>query len=161
MPFTVHCTSCPYWLYYTPSSVDWYVSHLGAKMFFQSHLAPLSPLTFFITSLTLFGPFSHVDYAFPYLSIIISMISNAAHFSMKLEQNMKSLFMTSITETKNSVIIGNYINLSNHRFWVFKIFPFFQLVTGWYWPTGLSPLLSTIYFCWFLCHFQHCFTYLR
>lgn len=46
------------------------------------------------------------DYAFPYLSIIISMISNAAHFSMKLDQSMKSLFMSSITETKNSVILG-------------------------------------------------------
>lgn len=47
------------------------------------------------------------DYAFPYLSIIISMISNAAHFSMKLDQSMKSLFLSSITETKNCIIIGN------------------------------------------------------
>lgn len=34
------------------------------------------------------------------------MISNAAHFSMKLDQSMKALFLSSITETKNSIIIG-------------------------------------------------------
>lgn len=47
-----------------------------------------------------------IYYAFPYLSIIISMISNAAHFSMKLDQSMKALFLSSVTETKNTIIIG-------------------------------------------------------
>lgn len=52
-------------------------------------------------------------YAFPYLSIIISMISNAAHFSMKLDQSMKALFLSSITETKNSIIIvGHWLILA-------------------------------------------------
>lgn len=46
------------------------------------------------------------DYAFPYLSIVISMVSNAAHFSMKLDQTMRSLFKTSFTEMKNATIIG-------------------------------------------------------
>lgn len=48
------------------------------------------------------------DYAFPYLSIIISMISNAVHFSMKLDQSMRSLFKTSITEMKNITIISKW-----------------------------------------------------
>lgn len=48
------------------------------------------------------------DYAFPYLSVIISMISNAAHFSLKLDQSMKALLCTSVTEMKNTVIIGEY-----------------------------------------------------
>lgn len=52
---------------------------------------------------------SSADYAFPYLSIIISMISNAAHFSMKLDQSMKGLFLSSITETKNCIIISTKI----------------------------------------------------
>lgn len=47
-----------------------------------------------------------LDYAFPYLSVIISMVSNAAHFSLKLDQSMKSLFKTSITEMKNAIIIS-------------------------------------------------------
>ncbi|XP_055313050.1 JNK1/MAPK8-associated membrane protein [Sitodiplosis mosellana] len=52
-------------------------------------------------------------YAFPYLSIIISMISNAAHFSMKLDQSMKALFVSSITETKNCIIIvGHWLILA-------------------------------------------------
>lgn len=46
------------------------------------------------------------DYAFPYLSVIISMVSNAAHFSMKLDQSMTSLIKTSVTEFKNTTIIG-------------------------------------------------------
>lgn len=41
------------------------------------------------------------------------MISNAAHFSMKLDQSMKALFLSSITETKNCIIIGNLLSLSN------------------------------------------------
>lgn len=58
------------------------------------------------------------DYAFPYLSIIISMISNAAHFSMKLDQSIRALFLSSITETKNCIIIGNLdyrANVNNFR----------------------------------------------
>lgn len=51
------------------------------------------------------------DYAFPYLSIIISMISNAAHFSLKLDQSINSLIKTSLTEMKNSVIICRYANV--------------------------------------------------
>lgn len=62
---------------------------------------------FIITFMRCFFIFSFTDYAFPYLSIIISMISNAAHFSMKLDQSMKGLFLSSITETKNCIIIGN------------------------------------------------------
>lgn len=58
------------------------------------------------------------DYAFPYLSIIISMISNAVHFSMKLDQSMKSLFKTSMTEMKNTTIIRKSVGSHfSHRTW--------------------------------------------
>lgn len=50
----------------------------------------------------------YTDYSFPYLSIIISMISNAAHFSVKLNQEMKSLVLSSLTEVKNAIFIGKY-----------------------------------------------------
>lgn len=52
--------------------------------------------------------FTIVDYSFPYLSVIISMISNAAHFSLKLDQSMKSLILSSVKEMKNTVVIGMY-----------------------------------------------------
>lgn len=35
----------------------------------------------------------------------MSMISNAAHFSLKLDQSTKSLIKTSVTEMKNTLII--------------------------------------------------------
>lgn len=46
-----------------------------------------------------------LDYAFPYLSIAISMIANAIHYSMKLDQTFKSLVIRSVIEVKNFVII--------------------------------------------------------
>lgn len=49
-----------------------------------------------------------LDYAFPYLSIVISMISNACHYSLKMDQSMKSLLKTSVTEPKNAVVIGKF-----------------------------------------------------
>lgn len=46
------------------------------------------------------------DYSFPYLSVIISMISNAVHFSLKLDQSMKSLVLSSVKEMKNTVVLS-------------------------------------------------------
>uniref|UniRef100_A0A1A9WRN2 JNK1/MAPK8-associated membrane protein n=1 Tax=Glossina brevipalpis TaxID=37001 RepID=A0A1A9WRN2_9MUSC len=46
-----------------------------------------------------------IFYAFPYLSIAISMISNAIHYSMKLDQSFKALVRSSLMEIKNFVII--------------------------------------------------------
>lgn len=52
--------------------------------------------------------YNFADYSFPYLSVIISMISNAAHFSLKLDQSMKSLILSSVKEMKNTVVISMY-----------------------------------------------------
>jgi hypothetical protein len=46
-----------------------------------------------------------IYFAFPYLSILISVVSNAAHFSIKLDQSMKSLVKTSVTQVRNVIII--------------------------------------------------------
>ncbi|XP_013102800.1 JNK1/MAPK8-associated membrane protein [Stomoxys calcitrans] len=46
-----------------------------------------------------------IYYAFPYMSIAISMISNAIHYSMKLDQSFKALVKSSLMEIKNFVII--------------------------------------------------------
>lgn len=78
------------------------------------------------------GKFFHIyvftDYAFPYLSIIISMISNAAHFSLKLDQSINSLIKTSLTEMKNSVIICMFSNV-----FVFTSMVIFIFVTVGHW----------------------------
>ncbi|XP_055373867.1 JNK1/MAPK8-associated membrane protein [Condylostylus longicornis] len=54
-----------------------------------------------------------IYYAFPYLSIVISMVSNACHYSMKIDQSMKSLLKSSLLEMKNAVIIvGHWLILA-------------------------------------------------
>uniref|UniRef100_T1GU62 JNK1/MAPK8-associated membrane protein n=1 Tax=Megaselia scalaris TaxID=36166 RepID=T1GU62_MEGSC len=52
-------------------------------------------------------------YAFPYLSIIMSMISNACHFAVKHDQKAKALLKSSVTEFRNIlVIIGHWLLLA-------------------------------------------------
>ncbi|KAM7361412.1 JNK1/MAPK8-associated membrane protein [Cochliomyia hominivorax] len=46
-----------------------------------------------------------IYYSFPYMSIAISMIANAIHYSMKLDQSIKALIKSSCLEIKNLVII--------------------------------------------------------
>lgn len=50
-----------------------------------------------------------VYFAFPYLSIIISCGANAGHFAMKLDQTTKSLLVTSVSDIRNIIIIGEVL----------------------------------------------------
>ncbi|XP_037037054.1 JNK1/MAPK8-associated membrane protein-like [Bradysia coprophila] len=80
-----------------------------------------------------------IYYSFPYLSVIISMISNAVHFSLKLDQSMKSLVLSSVKEMKNTVVIVGHwlllaygiISLDQHlAFLAFVPFPaIFYIIT--------------------------------
>ncbi|KAL7301444.1 hypothetical protein TKK_0005884 [Trichogramma kaykai] len=45
-----------------------------------------------------------IYYSFPYITIILSVLSSATHFSYKLNQHMKVLFMNSVTDVKNIVV---------------------------------------------------------
>lgn len=45
------------------------------------------------------------DYAFPYLVVIISVISCAAHFAVRLDQRMKSLVKSTFSDTRNAIIL--------------------------------------------------------
>lgn len=54
--------------------------------------------------------FSFADWFFPYLSIGISMITNAIHYSVKLDQSFKALIRSSLLEIKNFVIICKLIS---------------------------------------------------
>ncbi|XP_011496481.1 PREDICTED: JNK1/MAPK8-associated membrane protein [Ceratosolen solmsi marchali] len=46
-----------------------------------------------------------IYYSFPYITIILSVLSNAAHFAFKLNQTMKSLLLSSISDIKSVVVI--------------------------------------------------------
>lgn len=45
------------------------------------------------------------DYSFPYILIVLSVLSNAAHFAFKLNQTVKSLLLSSISDIKNVIVI--------------------------------------------------------
>ncbi|CAD6231814.1 GSCOCG00001599001-RA-CDS [Cotesia congregata] len=46
-----------------------------------------------------------IYYSFPYITIILSVLSNAAHFAFKLNQTMKSLLFSSISDVRNVIVI--------------------------------------------------------
>lgn len=82
-----------------------------------------------------------IYFAFPYLSIIISCSFNAGHFAMKLDQSTKSLLLTSVTEFRNVIIIGeftetlNSIVANDHNFTnllYYLYYNYFQLEIGFY-----------------------------
>ena len=46
-----------------------------------------------------------LDYAFPILVVILSVISCAYHFALKLNQSISSLIITTVVEPRNVVIL--------------------------------------------------------
>ncbi|XP_006616575.1 JNK1/MAPK8-associated membrane protein [Apis laboriosa] len=46
-----------------------------------------------------------IYYSFPYITIILSVLSNAAHFSLKLNQSMKALLLSCVSDMKNAIVI--------------------------------------------------------
>jgi len=46
-----------------------------------------------------------IYYSYPYIIILASIVSCAAHYAFKLDQSVKSLLMTSVTDTRNLVIL--------------------------------------------------------
>lgn len=46
-----------------------------------------------------------IYYSFPYITIVLSVLSNAAHFAFKLNQRMKSLLLSSVSDIKNVIVI--------------------------------------------------------
>uniref|UniRef100_A0A6M2DWC6 Putative jnk1/mapk8-associated membrane protein n=1 Tax=Xenopsylla cheopis TaxID=163159 RepID=A0A6M2DWC6_XENCH len=54
-----------------------------------------------------------IYYAFPYITIILSVVSNATHFSFKLDKSMKDLVRSSVADLRNAIIImGHWIVLA-------------------------------------------------
>ncbi|KAJ8962617.1 hypothetical protein NQ318_001010 [Aromia moschata] len=48
---------------------------------------------------------SDSNYSFPYLVVILSLISCAAHFAIKMDQSIMSLIVTTVVEPRNVVIL--------------------------------------------------------
>jgi len=46
-----------------------------------------------------------VYYSYPYIVIILSIVSCAAHYAFKLNQSAKALLLASVTDTRNAVIL--------------------------------------------------------
>ncbi|CAL7951103.1 unnamed protein product [Xylocopa violacea] len=46
-----------------------------------------------------------IYYSFPYITIILSVLSNATHFSFELNQSMKALLLSCVSDMKNALII--------------------------------------------------------
>lgn len=45
------------------------------------------------------------DYSFPYLIVVLSVISCAAHFAVKMDQSISSLIVTTLVEPRNILIL--------------------------------------------------------
>ncbi|XP_030369516.1 JNK1/MAPK8-associated membrane protein [Scaptodrosophila lebanonensis] len=69
--------------------------------------APIYSALYFLPLLTLVHALGCglIYYSFPYLSIAISMVANAIHYSLKLDQTLKALVRSTVWEVKNIVII--------------------------------------------------------
>uniref|UniRef100_T1J971 JNK1/MAPK8-associated membrane protein n=1 Tax=Strigamia maritima TaxID=126957 RepID=T1J971_STRMM len=46
-----------------------------------------------------------IYFSFPYITIIISVVSSAAHFAFRLDQSMKSLLVSTVSDIRNVVIL--------------------------------------------------------
>ncbi|XP_037709656.1 JNK1/MAPK8-associated membrane protein [Drosophila subpulchrella] len=70
--------------------------------------APIYSALYFLPLLTFIHALGCglIYYSFPYLSVAISMVANAIHYSLKLDQTLKALVHSSVWELKNVVIIA-------------------------------------------------------
>merc|ERR1711928_289362 len=50
-----------------------------------------------------------VYYSYPYLTLLSSLVSCAAHFAFKLDQSLRSLLLSSITDSRNlTILLGHW-----------------------------------------------------
>ena len=50
--------------------------------------------------------------SYPYLTLLSSLVSCAAHFAFKLDQSFRSLFLSSITDSRNLTILLGRLELN-------------------------------------------------
>ncbi|OWR45676.1 JNK1/MAPK8-associated membrane protein [Danaus plexippus plexippus] len=77
--------------------------------------------------------------AFPYIVIIISMITSASHFSIKFDQSAPALLMSSVTNVRNLIILlGHWLI---HAYGIISLTGFKEL---WYLTLVPTPALFYI-----------------
>lgn len=60
-----------------------------------------------------------IYYSFPYIIIILSLISCASHFAFKLDQSVKALFLSTVKDTRNLIILLGHWGL--HAFGIIAV----------------------------------------
>jgi len=60
-----------------------------------------------------------IYYSFPYIIIIVSLISCAAHFAFKLDQSLKALVLSTLQDTRNLIILLGHWGL--HAFGIIAV----------------------------------------
>lgn len=118
---TLHCTQEAVYPLYTMVFIFYALSVVLmlllrpwlVKHFLPSHgkMSIYAALYFFPTLALIHAVFGGlIYYSFPYVVIILSVISNAAHFAFKLDQSMRYLIVSTLFDTRNVVILlGHWI----------------------------------------------------
>ncbi|XP_053613323.1 JNK1/MAPK8-associated membrane protein [Plodia interpunctella] len=76
--------------------------------------------------------------SFPYIIIIISMMTSASHFSVKLDQSAPALLVSSITDTRNlTILLGHWLV---HAYGIISLTGFKEL-----WYLSLVPAPALFY----------------
>ncbi|XP_069673535.1 JNK1/MAPK8-associated membrane protein isoform X1 [Periplaneta americana] len=113
---TLHCTQEAVYPLYTMVFIFYALSVLLmllvrpwlAQHFLPQHgkMSIYAALYFFPTLALIQAVFGGlIYYSFPYVVIILSVISNAAHFAFKLDQSMRFLIVSTVTDIRNIVIL--------------------------------------------------------
>jgi len=51
-----------------------------------------------------------IYYSYPYIILILSLISSAGHYAFKLDQSIRNLFLSTVTDTRNIIIVlGHWV----------------------------------------------------
>lgn len=82
-----------------------------------------------------------IYYSFPYMIIILSLISSAGHFAFKLDQTVAALFSSTLTDTRNLVILVGHWCL--HAFGIIAVTELKE--TFHFGLLGLVPLPALFY----------------
>lgn len=82
--------------------------------------------------------FCFTDCSFPYIIIIISMMTSASHFSIKIDQSAPALLISSLTNSRNLIILlGHWLV---HAYGIISLTGFREL-----WYLSLVPAPALFY----------------
>ncbi|XP_072929899.1 JNK1/MAPK8-associated membrane protein [Epargyreus clarus] len=115
-----------------PWILAWYGSGSGKKAIYCAlYFYPILVLTHTVAAGLIYC-------SFPYIVIIISMMTSASHFSIKIDQSAPALLMSSVTNTRNLIIlIGHWII---HAYGIISLTGFREL-----WYLSLVPAPALFY----------------